>query len=215
MMNMKKLNMRKLKELWKIPKYKSAMKLALYVLMMLVIVVFLNIGLNASSAQKETNKENEIITRTLAELKTELLTGTYEYKYTVENDNKAVFQGSCYQNTCLGYKETINENIKYYSNNQGVFKIVLGEDEEYKDLYQNLNEDYLDINHLLTITNNLDPVKGKASDLLTSYYVLEDANLTIYYTNIAIIKIEINTELDKYILEFNNIGNIKEDSIKW
>lgn len=202
---------KKLKEWWKVPKYKAAIKLGIYVFVMLIICIILSIGTRMGSNAPQNNPPIEEKTKTYLELKEELLQGNYEYKYIVtKNEDKIFFSGLCTNHICTGYKETKKENIKYTIEGSNFYKIVLDEKEIYDGLYDGLEAQYLNVNSLFELVNSLEVIKGLKDEYFTYYYVMDSSNITIYYDKNNISKVEINTSDSNYLLEFTNINGEKK-----
>lgn len=213
----------KFKKAWANPKYKAAIKLGLYLLVMIIICVIVAVGSRMKVSDTNDNPETKALnyTEKLALLKEANYAYVYEVnKYLYNKDNtladtiKTVYTGVKYNKRELGYKENAKETLKYYIDNE-TYAIVFGEKELITNLYENIDSSLIDVGGLLTKIADLDGTWQEANG--EEYYTYKDilAGLTInvFYSTAKITKISVVSETYSVILKFTKIGEITESDL--
>lgn len=190
---------KKIKELWKVPRYKALLKLGFYLLFIIFVVSLIN---NAPKIDTEVPVE-----------KNELY--SYEFTYTItQNDTVSVINGVNYKNT---EKLTYNDNIYYYKNNDLYLNKEIIKDFEPFPLYKMR---YSSISNIAIVNNIIDRTVYTDYETIT-YKVLgedfefdHDFNLIIdkkdNYIVKAIINIpEVNYKIEIEYKNFNSITDLE------
>lgn len=222
---------RKIKELKKTTKGKAILRLIKWSIFFIIIFIFLGISAlmpkknnslesNNKNAEKEpinneeTNKEDNWSLDTLS-LETlnkyqEDLNNIYDYNYEVTiNNEKYIYSGTKTKIDNKGYKESKNGIIKYYIDNTGTYQETTTDKALINNLYEGLEENYLNPLYILDIIKTLEITRDTECDCIEPVYKANDSK-NIYRLNTSnkeLISITI-TALDfsyNYSLTFDNI----------
>jgi len=211
----------KFKKAWDNPKYKAAIKLGLYLLVMIIICVIVAVG---SRIKTTNNDPKETKTYTYTEKLTALKESNYAYVYevnkyfyhddTISKTIKTVYTGVKYNKRELGYKENTKETLKYYIDTE-TYAIVFGEKEIITNLYEDIDSNLLDVNALIT---KIESLKGTWQEVNGEEYytyndVLNNETINVFYTTAQITKISVTTLEYSTILRFTKIGEITESDL--
>lgn len=169
-----------LKELKKTPRGKAILKLSRWFIFFLALFIFCLISSSIASKPQNTKKDNEstkeIDTSYLMMLEDKLLRGDYEYHIEIKTTQTIFFTGTKKGNINTGYKGTTNGMINYLIDSTGTYRIDNNEKEIYEDLYQDIKEEYLKIENLVSLLKTLNFVK---KDNLTYESMNNDASFLI------------------------------------
>lgn len=214
-------NLAKVKELWKIPRYKAIIKLVLYLLFFALVFGILAIANLFSSHYEEPIEE----TSKKTSLENYLEMDNYEYTYTIKTETKTgtieqLFTGIKFEDihelTYLNTKYMIKEGKLYHKEtNQEIDQLTK---------YDLMN---LEPEHILELISS-----AKVEETTTTYLdqnlkkeytlIFEDYQmyLTLYDNGTTITKVNLdvseyiritNREITRYVIEINylNIDNIR------
>lgn len=197
---------------WANPKYKAAIKLGFYLLVIIAISIIAAVG---SRIKTTIEEETEVKTYTYSEKIALLKEHNYAYIYEVnKGEDKTLFTGVRLNQKELGFKETALNNIKYYIDDE-TYEIVFGEKVLTTPLYEDVDPELINID---TIFNNIDALKGELNttswETYYSYYdILKRLTINIYFSVDRITKITTTTEEYSCILKFSKIGEITEKDL--
>ena len=190
-------------KLWENKRYHALICLGLWLIFFLFVFLIVVIPYNNTLKNLPKNNENENVT-TFIDMKEKLLNSDYDYKYVVNTSlGKTVFTGNKTKEKDTGYKENSEGLIKYEINNEGIFQINMDEKVPLENLYLDLNEDYLNIQKIYDLTQNLiENIHEEQNEI--SY---ENGNIEIIFkiNEQNILSINIKDNNDDYLLEFDNI----------
>lgn len=222
---------KKIKELKKTTKGKAILKLIKWSIFFIIIFIFLGVSAlmpknnspvksNNKTEEKEsinnaeTNKEDNWNLETLS-LETinkyqEDLNNIYTYNYEITiNNEKYIYSGTKTKIDNKGFKESRNGIIKYYIDNTGTYEETTTDKILINNLYEGLDENYLNPLYILNVIKALEITRDKECDCIEPVYKAND-NKNIYRLNTSnkeLISITI-TALDfsyNYSLTFDNI----------
>ena len=185
---------------WENKRLHALMCLGLWIIFFIFIFLVFIIPYNHESKNVTTHPKESLVT--LEDMKEKLISGSYEFKYTVKNDSGAtIYSGNKNGDVITGYKED-SSITKYEILNGTVYKLVMDEKVLYDGLYENVNENLLSLEYIFSLEYDKDNMKIEGNTL--SYETLNGiVKITSNDKNIE--KVEITNENDNYILEFSNI----------
>ena len=190
-------------KLWENKRYHALICLGLWLIFFLFVFLIVVIPYNNTLKNLPKNNETENVT-TFMDMKEKLLNSDYDYKYVVNTSlGKTVFTGNKTKEKDTGYKENSEGLIKYEIDNEGIFQINMDEKVPLENLYLDLNEDYLNIQKIYDLTQNLiENIHEEQNEI--SY---ENGNIEIIFkiNEQNILSINIKDNNDDYLLEFDNI----------
>lgn len=190
-------------KLWENKRYHALICLGLWLIFFLFVFLIVVIPYNNTLKNLPKNNETENVT-TFMDMKEKLLNSDYDYKYVVNTSlGKTVFTGNKTKEKDTGYKENSEGLIKYEIDNEGIFQLNMDEKVPLENLYLDLNEDYLNIQKIYDLTQNLiENIHEEQNEI--SY---ENGNIEIIFkiNEQNILSINIKDNNDDYLLEFDNI----------
>lgn len=218
----------KIKELKKTSKGKAILRLIKWCIFFIILFIILAIASSMAPKnnniqkpnnneikepqydyQKDNWNEETLTIETINEYQAKL-NNNYDYKYEVNiNKEKYVFSGTKSTLINSGYKESSAGIIKYVIDNTGTYLETTTEKIPINNLYEGLEENYLNPIHILNIVKNIEITRDRESDCIEPVYKAND-NKNIYRIkteNKEIIGLTI-TALDFsyiYNLDFKNI----------
>lgn len=195
---------------WNTPKGRAGIKLMFYGIFIIFIILIIFIKRDSTpSVYKASYKSIKL---TYEEKKAKLLDNNYEFKYniTLQSGEKIKYYGYKNLNIESGYKESDNTIIKYLKENDVIYKIGLENKEEFTDLYAKINADYLNVNYIYNLINDL---SFQINDKEYIYTLDNNISIVVKTNDINISKITINDNSNYYELEFSNIGKVKTEDI--
>lgn len=154
--------------------------------------------------EKEVEEEPEEVLPTILELEEELLSGTYEYEYTIHINNEAyLFDGEKFLDHEEGYQTSSSGIIHYYLDDTGVYQIVGGERILLADFYQGIDANLVNLEYIFNTMNHLGVSENRLAveDSLYRYSLV----LSSDFYHIDKIMIESLDGLSSYELTFGNI----------
>lgn len=212
-----KINITKLKEMWKDKKGRAKIELSLYLIFFIVIVVFTRVS--SSSIRNNNNSNNVETSSFINELK-----DNYEYNMniTINNDTYNYIGTVLGNNSSIEFKSNDIDKYYYIMNNK---YYELDDNGNYiltttDDVYPYINYIYLNINNIKNFINNSvkedNIYKIKISDIIlnstsTDSVIISvnesNKSIEIDYTNL--LKID-NDSVNKanVVITFSNINNI-------
>ena len=216
------------KKMKETPKGRAYLKLIYWAIFFAILFIFLVVttmitsDYNAPTSYEDgTKEEPEIPSETefnpevILDMQTNLLNGTYDYKYYIENSSGSyLFDGTKYNNYEEGYKNYTNESgngvIKYYKDSTGIYQ-VNGEEKVLSDaVYQNIDTNYLNLRYVFDIINQLELKEDTGNYGYPVYYGVDPyyrytINISKDETKITDISIVSLDETVSYLLSFSNL----------
>ncbi len=168
-----------------------------------------------SAEETKVPDKTELNLEAILDMQQDLLNGTYHYKYYVENSSGSyLFDGTKYENYEEGYKNYNNESgngvIKYYKDSTGIYQ-VNGEEKVLSDeIYQNIEEKYLELSYLFDIMKELELQKDTGNYGYPVYYAVDSyyrytINISKDETKITDISVVSLDGTVSYLLTFSNL----------
>lgn len=154
----------KIKEFKKTEKGKALLKLSMYMVFLIIVIIILIIG-NRTPARKSNmkdSKESQNVEQiqnnlTYFEKQEKLYQETYEFTYKITTaDKKITFIGKHEPDKIEGIKETEDELIRYSIEEGRIYRLKLSSKEEYKNLYEGLDEELFSLKDLFTKLNSIE-----------------------------------------------------------
>ncbi len=195
-------------KLWENPQSKAGIKLLLY----FIFIGFILLTISAASTADSVSKK-EVKKITIQDMKDYLKENNYQYEHIVvfTDGTKTIFKGAFVNNENEGTKETIEKTTKYFIDDSGVYETVLGEKIIVDNLYENIDNNLLDIKYVLDIIKDKSTLitnrEGKKEYNYT--FNIEDNKYEIILRtdNKEIYNVYINYNEVIYDLNFSNVGD--------
>ncbi len=188
---------------------KLIIKFSLYMIFFIfvfLLVVTSNASLgspkkNINSSLDNSNGLKEI---TYLEKQKKLLYDKYSFIYKIIGAENITFTGT-YENFIVrGYKETVDNIIKFSIENNIVYVENLESREEYNDLFEGLDPTLFDLDNLFKRLNKATPTINKNQDNKDYMYDDIDGNYIIVKTNKdSIYEIQVNKEAMEYTFSYS------------
>ena len=217
----------KIKELKKTNKGKAILRLIKWCIFFVILFIFLAIASLMSPKNTSIKKTNNEINKPQEEIPKdnwneetltietineyqEKLNNDYDYKYEISiNKEKYIFSGTKTNNINKGYKESNTGIIKYSIDSTGTYMETTTEKILINNLYEGIEENYLNPIYILNIIKELEITRDKECDCIEPVYKANDSKniYRITTSNQNITGIDI-TALDFsyiYNLDFKNI----------
>jgi hypothetical protein len=217
----------KIKELKKTNKGKAILRLIKWCIFFVILFIFLAIASLMSPKNTSIKKPNNEINKPQEEIPKdnwneetltietineyqEKLNNDYDYKYEISiNKEKYIFSGTKTNNINKGYKESNTGIIKYSIDSTGTYMETTTEKTLINNLYEGIEENYLNPIYILNIIKELEITRDKECDCIEPVYKANDSKniYRITTSNQNITGIDI-TALDFsyiYNLDFKNI----------
>lgn len=136
------------RKLWENPQSKAAIKLLMY--FVFIGLVLLSIKSASSASNLNVKKEKKI---TIQDMKQDLLENNFQYEYIVvdNEDNKTIFKGNIIDKYNEGTKENVEKTTKYIIDETGIYETVLGEKNLIDNLYENVDEKFINVEYILNL----------------------------------------------------------------
>lgn len=163
---------KKIKEMKQNDKGKAILKLIRWIIFFLFIMIFCIISSIITKnrpIEKENNKKpvinnpikkEENNTKDLKDYLTLLSDSNINYTYKINSSNLVyTFKGTVTNNIEEGYKESASNIIKYYIVEDEIYQEVLDNRIPISNLYEDLNQDYLNVKKLVSHLSNLNFTK--------------------------------------------------------
>jgi len=194
-------------------KGKAILKLIRWSIFFLIIIIFCIISsiitsnrplekenINKPTVENPIKKEDNL--KDLNYYLTKIKESNISYIYKIKNENESyTFKGAKNSNIEEGYKESNNGIIKYHIENDMIYQDIMGERNLITNLYEDLEENYLNITKLINILLPLNFTQNETN------YSYNDNNLNyqIIVTNDFISNIKITKNNTEYILNYEVI----------
>lgn len=200
---------------WKTKRGKSIIQLLIgFAFMGLVYAYAISIPtpeVDESEKMKDENNE-EILTYT--KMQENLLKNNYEYKYRIViNDIIYLYEGEKDGINDSGFKTTSDSIIKYSIEDGIIYNIKTDGKEIMENLYENIDINFIDMNLLFNIVNNMEPQISEESGLSKYVYRNDNYEILVIVNKEDIEEINIIQGTNEYKLYFTNIGKVAKISI--
>lgn len=195
-------------KLWENPQSKAGIKLLLYFVFIGFIILTINAAATANSVSV---KEKPKIT--IQDMKDYLKDNNYQYEHIVvfTDGTKTIFKGNVVNNENEGTKETIEKTTKYLIDDTGIYETILGEKTIIDNLYENIDENLLDIKYVLDLINDKSTLittrEGKKEYNYTFNIDDNKYEIILRTDNKEIYNVYINYNETIYDLNFSNVGD--------
>lgn len=192
---------------WNTKKGRASLKLGFYFIF--IVFIFLIIFIKAPRKEKEqviNYNPDKIVDK--SKNKIDLTSNNYHFEYEITiNNQKVKYYGDKNQNIELGFKEDVNGIVKYYKENDLIYKIGLDSKELIDNLYENINLNYLSYLYINDLIKDIKPIIEENNYI---YQVNDELKIAFTKENNIINLITINDKNDTYILRYSKIGEIEE-----
>jgi hypothetical protein len=183
----------------------SLKKLLIWIIVLGIMIGTLYIiglfeGSKVDNKVVDTNVNSELTSIEKLEL---LINNDFRFKYIIShNDEKIIFSGEKSNNIVIGYKETQDNIIKYKIEDDKISQIILDNEIEIANIYDDLDYSLMDLNNIKSMINQIPDeniIKTK-EDLTTTYTY----NLVSDDKELEISIIENTNLIEKIIISYNN-----------
>ena len=192
----------KLKKLWDSKRGKALIKLVLWFFFFsiaIVVLVFQNDGqTNVSKNSVEEFIDFKVMWKNLEE-------NNYSYEYTIKNkitNDIITYNGKIENETDIGFRESKIGIIKYKRTGKMTYQIMNSEEIETENLYEGVEENYLQLSQLKLFFNSLTLSEEQKENTKIMQYQNETETITIKMNMERIRTIEIETAEQLYTLSF-------------
>lgn len=212
----------KIKELKKTNKGKAILRLIKWCVFFVILFIFLAIASLMSPKNNSIKKPNNEINKPQEEIPKdnwneetltietineyqEKLNNDYDYKYEISiNKEKYIFSGTKTNNINKGYKESNTGIIKYSIDSTGTYMETTTEKTLINNLYEGIEENYLNPIYILNIIKELEITRDRECDCIEPVYKANDSK-NIYRITTSNQNI---TGIDITALDFSYIYNL-------
>lgn len=212
----------KIKELKKTNKGKAILRLIKWCIFFVILFIFLAIASLMSPKNTSIKKPNNEINKPQEEIPKdnwneetltietineyqEKLNNDYDYKYEISiNKEKYIFSGTKTNNINKGYKESNTGIIKYSIDSTGTYMETTTEKTLINNLYEGIEENYLNPIYILNIIKELEITRDREYDCIEPVYKANDSK-NIYRITTSNQNI---TGIDITALDFSYIYNL-------
>lgn len=212
----------KIKELKKTNKGKAILRLIKWCIFFVILFIFLAIASLMSPKNNSIKKPNNEINKPQEEIPKdnwneetltietineyqEKLNNDYDYKYEISiNKEKYIFSGTKTNNINKGYKESNTGIIKYSIDSTGTYMETTTEKTLINNLYEGIEENYLNPIYILNIIKELEITRDRECDCIEPVYKANDSK-NIYRITTSNQNI---TGIDITALDFSYIYNL-------
>lgn len=183
----------KIKELKKTNKGKAILRLIKWCIFFVILFIFLAIASLMSPKNNSIKKPNNEINKPQEEIPKdnwneetltietineyqEKLNNDYDYKYEISiNKEKYIFSGTKTNNINKGYKESSTGIIKYSIDSTGTYMETTTEKTLINNLYEGIEENYLNPIYILNIIKELEITRDRECDCIEPVYKANDS----------------------------------------
>ena len=183
----------KIKELKKTNKGKAILRLIKWCIFFVILFIFLAIASLMSPKNTSIKKPNNEINKPQEEIPKdnwneetltietineyqEKLNNDYDYKYEISiNKEKYIFSGTKTNNINKGYKESNTGIIKYSIDSTGTYMETTTEKTLINNLYEGIEENYLNPIYILNIIKELEITRDREYDCIEPVYKANDS----------------------------------------
>lgn len=162
-------------KLWHNKRTHSAMVLGVYLVFIMGVVILINL---IPPNNSDSDKTQDI---TIEVMKENLIAADFSFEYDIHitRDDEEIFKvnykGNKKGSETIGYKELSDSIIKYKISDDVVYNLLLDNEPEIEDFYENINPNYLDLNYIFTVLRPRNYDVLKYDDILK--YTYEDVSL--------------------------------------
>lgn len=194
---------KKFKELWKIPRYKAIIKLALYGIMFLMIIIMANLY---SDTNNYNNEEEQ--TKSYAEIIKVHDLENVEINYNLKINNYIYkLEGKIENNILSGYLDNNTEIKKIIIKENTIYEIKKNEEIVNEEINNIINAKLIIPKNIIDIVKNSSVYINKGSEETTYTFEITDNNIK-YEVVITIIEEKItNIEVSNEEIEYNMLVN--------
>lgn len=201
-----------IKNLRSTEKGKILFKFSLYLLFFFFVIVLMLVAssmkgpgsnyMGDNSSFESRKQEEEKKTLTYFDKQSLLWTKDYTFSYEVTINEKMVsFMGEKNEDKIEGFKDSGVDLIHYVIEDGKAYKVILKDREEI-DLYEGLDETLFDFQKLFKTLNSSSASISYEDDKKVYNYEIDEKKYAIRTTDECIDKIEITSDADKYLFEF-------------
>ncbi|MBQ6840991.1 MAG: hypothetical protein IJO63_02620 [Bacilli bacterium] len=166
-----------------------------------------NYNSNNVLVDEGNNEQTEIEELSFEDLKTSLLKYNFDYTYTVNtSEGKVIYKGTMLGNETIGYKESAQGIERYIVRGVKIYKNQLGEITEQYDKTVNVYNGYLSVDKIMELLEGKDYIQ---SDNQYDFQI-DNVYVKILVSEYNISSIEIIEGDNSYLLQFDNVNEIKE-----
>jgi len=217
---------KKINELKKTSRGKAILRLIKWCIFFVILFIFLAIAslaapknitkpnINNEPTQnpiEDNNWNSEYLAIEVLNKYQEMLSNIYDYNYEITINNiKYVFTGTKTPVDNKGYKESNEGIIKYLIDNTGTYMETTSEKIPINNLYEGIEENYIDPIYILNVLKGLEITRDMECDCIELIYKAND-NKNMYKVYILDDKI---TQISITALDFSYIYKILIDNIK-
>jgi hypothetical protein len=184
---------------------KSLKKLLIWIIALGIMIGTLYIiglfeGIKEDNNPVDTNLNSELTSVEELEL---LINNDFKFKYIITyNDEKIIFSGEKSNSIVIGYKETQDNIIKYKIEDNKISQIILDDEIEKENIYDDLDYSIMDLNNIKSMINQIsaEDIIITKEDLTTTYTY----NLISDDKDLEISIIENTNSIEKIIIHYNN-----------
>lgn len=198
---------------WQTEKGKAAIKLGLWGIFIIILIIFVlfsrkdETDINTENTNQTPIEDNNSDFLSYEDMQSHLLNNNYEYVFTINTLNgKYVYSGVKSGDKEIGFKEDQNEIIKYYIDSTGTYRVYIDRVETIDNLYQNIDNSYLDMEVLFENLNNYLYTEDIESNVRTITYDKEGYQVVVNTDKENITNIIIFADSVTYELDFTKIG---------
>lgn len=191
---------------WQTTKGKATLKFFAWMIFIVLLIIYVAFIDRKSEPKKEENTTVETFKK-YEEMQKAILENNYAYKYTITKDGlKYLYVGIKCKGNDAGFKETNEGIIKYLVTGDNTYKITMDNKEEYLNLYDNIDENYLNLSALFSNLKDYLYTTEKNEDVRVISYNKEGYQVKVTTNKENITNINITTENEVYDIMLTNIG---------
>lgn len=208
------MNKEFLKKCWEDKRLHSLMVLIIWIIVLTLMMGFVfimnAINRNNNTTPVETNNDTAPSVLSYYDKLNNLISNDFEYTYIItKDDEKIKFEGTNSNGIIEGYKESLAGIIKYKIKEQKVYQILVDQEVEITNLYENIDTSLLDLNYVVGTLKQFseNDVIITEEEMITTYnYKLtkdgEELEIIVTENENAIEKITINRNSEIYELTY-------------
>lgn len=160
--------------------------------------------------EKENQNEETLTLETINKYQ-DYLSNIYDYKYEITiNNEKYIYNGTKSPEDNKGYKESSEGIIKYLVDSTGTYEETTTEKIPISNLYESLEENYLDPIYILNIIKDLEITRDRNCDCIYPVYKANDSK-NIYRISIIDKKL---TSISITALDFSYVYTLSFENVK-
>lgn len=200
---------------WQTKRGLAIIKLGAWFIFVVIIIIFFSSSkspqvLEPTENDTDTTKNYEFAT--YDSMQEKILSGNYNYHYNLTIDNNIyIYDGIKCNKENTGYKESSDGIIKYLIKNDKTYKVLLKEQIEINDLFQNIDTNYLNLDVLFQNLKEYLYSVEKNEDARIIKYNKEGYQVTVKTNLKEITNIDITVDNMIYNLEFASTDACSND----